>query len=225
MLAALPFIVFLIGEYSFRGAALILSAISLQFCAGAMVLHPIRWHITKPYSRFGEITSDGKLHSLQESKIFSSFQRMKDTILDNWRLLKSPRACILGGLVCFNMGIFLNVWTLIPFVMLYEGYTLEEVALCLAVSGVCNLISRVLLAALGACFKLRSPTFHLIGSCIAVGTLAGTYLYFYESKSLPVFLYISRITQKRIVVCSPIHILTSLAYSKLLILGRKYDER
>lgn len=187
MLAALPFTVFLIGEYGFRGAAFILSAISLQFCAGAMVLHPIRWHITKTYSRFGGITIDEKLHSLQESKIFSSFQRMMDMMLDNCHLLKSPRACILGSLVCFNIGIFLNVWTLIPFVMLYESYTMEEVALCMAVSGVCNLISRVLLAALGVCFKLRSPTFHLIGSCIAVGTLAGMYLYFCSTKSLPVF--------------------------------------
>ena len=175
LLMSAPLITFLTEKYSFRGAALIFSGICLNVCVAAMVFHPVKWHMDTPYLQFEDVNDHHKSISTgKEGNICATLRNILKKTGNNICLFKSPHAVILSIIVCFNIGIFLNIWTFVPFVMSYEGYTADEVSLFISVAGGCNLSARIVLSLVGLCVKQKSYIFYIMGSLLSIGTLIGT---------------------------------------------------
>ena len=173
LLISAPFLTYLIERYSFRGAALIFSGVSLNICVAALVFEPVKWHMDIPCLQFEGVNDADKAISKAENVRATLWNILKKTGY-TFSLFKSPHAVILSIIICFNIGIFLNVWTFVPFVMSYEGYTAEEVSLSMSVAGGCNLSARILLIFFGVFVKKKSPIFYIVGSVLSIGTLIGT---------------------------------------------------
>lgn len=70
------------------------------------------------------------------------------TLVTNIKVLKSPTAVIISLGVAFFVGVYLNFVMITPFAMDAMGYTQEEISWSLAVSNVCNLVSRLVVSSL-----------------------------------------------------------------------------
>ena len=173
LLVSAPFLIHLIEKYSFRGAVLIFSGICLNICVAAMVFQPVKWHI--PYLQFeGDNYTSEAFPTEKAGNVVATLRNILKKAGDTLCLFKSPHAVILSIIVCCNNGIFYNIWTFVPFMMSYEGYTADEVSLSMSVAGGCNLSARIFLSFVGLCVKKKSFIFYIMGSVLSIGTLIGT---------------------------------------------------
>lgn len=137
-LLVVPYLLmYLHGEYGFRGAILIIGALSLNMIPAGLVLHPVEWHSknTIPAKTNGKSLEKKSMNDLLKTMLKS----MKNTIL----LCKSSKVII----ITLSYGIYFSATTFIssyiPFVMQETGYTLNESAYCLTMVGVFHLVTRI----------------------------------------------------------------------------------
>ncbi|XP_063848682.1 monocarboxylate transporter 12-like isoform X2 [Scylla paramamosain] len=168
-----PFLAYLNEEYSFRGCALIFSGVSLNVCVAAMTFHPVEWHMDSPYLNFGIASvNDQAFPSGKTGKVCVVLWNIWKGAGNTLRLITSPHAVLLSIIVCFNIGIFVNVWTFIPFVMRFEGYTADESSFFMSVAAGCNLGGRLLSIVLGCCVEQKSHVIYILGTILSAGTLS-----------------------------------------------------
>lgn len=170
-------ITYLHEEYGYRGGTLILGAFILNVCAAAMVLHPVAWHThAANYTKITTNTNknDKKLTSRKsECKSGGCLKRLISTAVDNLHYIKSPRIFQIAAQIALQCTLLFNVFSLIPFAMLKEGFSQQESSFCMAMAGTFNLGSRFLTALLACCPTLRVFYVFLFGIAITTVSLLG----------------------------------------------------
>lgn len=172
-----PLITYLQGEYGFRGAILIMSAIMLNCCAAAMVLQPVEWHRkTRNKNTTQQAKTGDSEASAEKSAVLPALRRMTKTAMDNIRLLKSIRVIILALISVVNLVAFKNISMMVPSAIQDAGYTLEEASWGMSLAGVCNLVSRLVVTPLVGHLHLSMRGCYMSGSAIlALGVISKTY--------------------------------------------------
>ncbi|XP_063601677.1 monocarboxylate transporter 6-like [Penaeus indicus] len=145
---------FLQEEYDYTGATLITSAVVLHCCVGAALFRPIR--------------TDSREPSAEQSKthVWRLLLRVIRGTFTNLYILKSPRAVIIAVSGAFTLNSWLNFIALMPFAVQAAGYSLQDAALCVTTSAVCNLVARLIVSALSdwprfsmrACYMASTAT-------------------------------------------------------------------
>lgn len=92
--------------------------------------------------------------------------RVLRSTINDLTILKSPPALIiaLGGLLSQNG--YLNFMLLMPFAIQAHGYTLQDAAWCVSVSGICNLVARLSTTTLSDCSWFNMQLVYVFGACI-----------------------------------------------------------
>ena len=173
LILSAPFIAYLNEEYSFRGCALIFSSVCLNMCVAAMIFQPVEWHIDSPYLNFGRANVNDQAFSF--GRVCVILRKVWKGTGNNLYLITSPLAVLLSIIVCLNIGIFVNVWTLMPFVLTYEGYTFDETSFVMLVAAGCNIGGRFVSVIVGYFTKEKSHIMFILGTILSIGTLIGMY--------------------------------------------------
>lgn len=129
-----PMVTYLQEHFGFRGATLIVAAFSLHICFAAAMFRPVQ----KP-SKVKESTA-------ARPGACQLMGRMVYSIGRNCLLLKSPRVVIIAVGSSFIVGIYLNLFLLVPFVMEAKGHPQETAAWCMSVSNLTNLAARLIIS-------------------------------------------------------------------------------
>ncbi|KAK3886906.1 hypothetical protein Pcinc_008962 [Petrolisthes cinctipes] len=113
--------------------------------------HTTQHHETKSRQR----NTGNNTQSTQQNEKKNKQQRLADGIKAvfvnlavNIKVLKSPTAVIVSIGVAGFVGVYLNFVMITPFAMDAMGYTQEEISWSLALSNVCNLVSRLVVSPL-----------------------------------------------------------------------------
>lgn len=169
-------------QYGFRDATLMVAALILNICVAASVFHPVQWHTSKSSSSTssqgnGRNTSSNRsLPSNTGSGCSVTLLPMLSTLMTNFRILKSPRALIIIIGACFILSGYLNFFSMMPFVMAGAGYTQEEAAWCMSVSGVCNLVTRLVVSSLSDWPGFSKRVCYMSGTATVALSIAGKIL-------------------------------------------------
>ena len=157
----------LIDEYEFRGASLIIGAITLNCCAASLVFHPIEWHSNiRPTNTVAQKNAEDDAILL---RILNCIKRMLKTAQDNLWLFKCMQASLINIILSINTMAFSNFMYLVPFAMEAAGNTAEETGLAISGAGVCLLVTRIVYPILFIRFKMR----HQIG-VMSSAAISGT---------------------------------------------------
>lgn len=157
----------LIDEYSFRGAALITGALSLNCCAASMVFHPIEWHSNVQPTKAAtqkDIEGDGTI-----SRVFKSIGRMLQTARGNLWLFRSVRAILINAILSVNTMAFNNFLYLVPFAMEDAGNSAEEAGLSISVAGTSLFVTRIVYPIVFIRCKMRHQV-GVMSSSVIIGT-------------------------------------------------------
>ncbi|XP_045112283.1 monocarboxylate transporter 13-like [Portunus trituberculatus] len=171
LLMSASFIFYLNKTYSFRGATLMFSGLCLNMCVAAMVFHPVEWHMDSPYFNFGKTSVNDQALSSGKTGKLCILRNILKGAGNTLHLITSPHAVLLSIIVSFNIGIFVNIWTFLPFVMWEEGYTLDEMSFSLSLAAGCNLGGRLASILLALCIKGKCVAMYISSSVLSVGTL------------------------------------------------------
>ncbi|MPD07015.1 hypothetical protein E2C01_102856 [Portunus trituberculatus] len=174
-LMSTSFIFYLNKTYSFRGATLIFSGFCLNMCVAAMVFQPVEWHMGSPYFNFWKTSVNDQAISSGKTGKLCILRNILKGAGNTLHLITSPHAVLLSIIVSFNLGIFVNIWDFLPFVMWEEGYTHDEMSLSLSVAAGCNLGGRLASILLDLCMKEKCVAMYISSSVLSVGTLIGVY--------------------------------------------------
>lgn len=167
-----PFITYLQEEFSSRGATLIMAAIVLNCCVAAMFLHPVEWHINAKTSM--GVPRSPPLQPQQTSSAFESFVRLFKGSMKNIQHLRSPRITIITLVLACNTSSLVNIWAIVPFALKTDGYSPQEVALCLSVAGLCNMASRLSNGILSCWATFTVQKLYILGSAMSAFGIIGT---------------------------------------------------
>ncbi|XP_037791460.1 monocarboxylate transporter 12-like, partial [Penaeus monodon] len=155
-------------EYGYLGGTLVLSAIVLNCCVGAAVFQPVEWHVKKANRKLSNNNNTKASRRPKADEVeaprYSALARVFNTTLNNLKLLKSSRILIIALSSALNMISYLNFLMMVPFVLQTIGYSMQETTWCVSVSGLCNMVSRLVVSALTDC-----PGFSMRG-CYMAGT-------------------------------------------------------
>ncbi|XP_050713861.1 monocarboxylate transporter 4-like isoform X2 [Eriocheir sinensis] len=156
----MPMIVtYLLDQYGFRHATLTTAALYFNSCVAAMVFHPVEWHAKQRQHR-------RKVIEVTEKSTYSPLRKVAVSAINNLGHLKSGRVIVIGTVLGINvMGLF-NFYYLVPFTMKAAGYTVEEVGMCLIVSGITVLITRFVQPLLIMWTGITHKTGLMVGSSI-----------------------------------------------------------
>lgn len=260
-----PLITWLQEEVSYRGATLLMAALTLNCCVAAMFLHPVEWHkkeqvvicsevfvgrsnsspslsplsspispgagfISLPKSSLRSVDcqrgcqvgtgtlspplspksssyikstvscndrylqrveSQKERHVrfadvyLEEQSVPSSprpktsptneggILRLAQTSFRNLRHLRSPRVAIISMILACNTSSLINIWAVVPFALRTDGYSSQEVALCLSVAGLCNMASRLTSGVLSCWAVFTVQRLYIIGSAMSAFGIIG----------------------------------------------------
>lgn len=190
------FITFLLAEYGFKGTLLLIMAIDLHILIAMLVMHPIEWHLVdrkvqaEVHNINCNIESQEKQQSCSEEMVRmippkvqiceksktntecgGSFRKkLTKKIRDNidFDLLKEPR--FVFTLVGLGFAFVSDVTYLAmePMLLFSYGYSQMEVATCVMVGAIADLISRFLLAVFTYFFAVDSRKIFFVGTCITV---------------------------------------------------------
>lgn len=147
-------ITYLNEQYGYRGAILILGAITLNLCVAAMVLHPVAWHTHA--ANYTKITTNTLTSSKSRQKSGGCLKRLYSTAVYNHRYIKSPQVLLIAGQIAVQCTMVFNLFSFIPFAMAEAGFSQWESSFCLAMSGMFNLGSRLLCVFLTCCPSVRA---------------------------------------------------------------------
>ncbi|XP_071514856.1 monocarboxylate transporter 12-like [Panulirus ornatus] len=138
-------VTYLQQEYGFRNSVAILAALVSNNYVATAVFHPVEWHIAKPKRNKRNMNSQDSLGNNGKEGC-AMLREFISTLTTNLRSLKSPTALIILFSNAFVMNVYLNFFSILPFAMVDAGYTQEEASWCLSVSGVCNLLTRLVIS-------------------------------------------------------------------------------
>lgn len=174
-MAGPPMITYLQEQYGFSGSTLIISAILLNGCVGAGVLHPVEWHMKtkKEKTNDKKETKKQDMDSDAETRVCATIVRVFATIFSNLKLLKSPRVLIITVASALNMTSYLNFLMFAPFLLQTSGYSLEETSWCMSVSGFCMLVSRLVVSSLTDLPSLSKRGCYMAGTATVFVTTIG----------------------------------------------------
>ena len=129
-----PLVTYLQEQFGFRGATLIVAAFALHICVAAAMFRPKQ----EPSKvRESTATHPGPCQLMHQG-IYSLGR--------NCMLLKSPRVAIITIGFCFVIGIYLNFFLLVPFVMEARDHTQETAAWCMSICNLTNLAASLIIS-------------------------------------------------------------------------------
>lgn len=141
-----PLVAYLLREYGFRGATLIIAAITLHVCFSATVFHPVEWHIPR--------RGNDKVRAPIKPK---NKRTMVSTLTSYWRLLKSARTYVIIVPFAAIGGIMRTAISLVPLVLETNGHTQEDAAFITSILGICGFVGRLVVSSVAdtAWFNVR----------------------------------------------------------------------
>ncbi|KAK7079036.1 hypothetical protein SK128_005857 [Halocaridina rubra] len=148
---------FLQDEYGYNGATLILGGIALNCCIGASLFHPVEWHIKVPKvlkengarnasAHREKVEFPHKSAPATGEQLYTLLQIIKSAF-SSLLILESKKAVIIALTTTLSFNSYMNFIALAPFFMQEAGYSLKDTATCLTVASVCNITSRLSVAA------------------------------------------------------------------------------
>lgn len=177
-----PLINYLQTEYSFAGATLILGGIVLHCFVGAAVFHPVEWHL-KPQAchieskkNAQERRSENDQHLKESSTSGSQWKllvRLTQSTMADLCVLRSARAIIIALSATFIFNGYLNFLAFVPFAMQESGFSLQDAAWCVSVSGMCNMLTRIIVSTLTDTHLFNFQLCHLMGSFTIMASITG----------------------------------------------------
>lgn len=154
--------------YGFSGGTLILSAIVLNCCVGASVLHPVEWHTNNKKRRKKNDRGEHEpILSKEERGALGATTRFFNNVFNNLLLLRSPRVFIIALGSSLNTTGFLNFLMMAPFALQAAGHSLEESSWCMSVFGLCNLVTRLVVSSLTDLPNFSKRGCYMTGTAIA----------------------------------------------------------
>ncbi|XP_037797390.1 monocarboxylate transporter 12-B-like [Penaeus monodon] len=194
-------ITYLQDLYTFKGATLILGAIVLNGCAAGSTYHPISWHMQHQRKSSSNITEESqrkpltktinKNNPLGTSELLNGKHQIdKDAprrrcfvtrvVISTVRdlgILQSSRALIIALTSTLVMNGYLNFIMMVPFIVTKGKHTPYDAAWCVSVSGISNLLTRVIVSALADCSWFHLRACYMAGILlIALSSLAFSFI-------------------------------------------------
>ncbi|VVC95201.1 unnamed protein product, partial [Leptidea sinapis] len=157
------FIKYTIMEYGFRGTLAILCAISAHSIFGAMVMHPVEWHMVKKEKTCEKILSDTRRLSIPVVLIPADGNTNKFNSSDNVYIENLYKAASVSSL-----GNFGHMVEPMPIIKNKEGkWQTAEIANIIAVGGATDMVARLMLGFSGQFFRLNSRYMFYAGALLA----------------------------------------------------------
>ncbi|XP_064114717.1 monocarboxylate transporter 12-like [Macrobrachium nipponense] len=147
------------SEFAHKGAIIILSGFILHGCLGAAVFHPREWHSKNPRVEPKKLDRAGGLQLV--------LRILKNT-LKNLTLMKSPVAVIVAVGGTFNVIGYLNFLNIMPFAMQEAGFSVEDAAAGMTISGLTNLATRLLVSVLADLPHFNMRLAYMFGTLLTV---------------------------------------------------------
>ncbi|XP_068236070.1 monocarboxylate transporter 12-like [Palaemon carinicauda] len=184
-----PLIKILQDEYTFTGATLILGGVILHCCIGAAVFHPVKWHVKakcpKPNQKKDEEldsheqgqdcqrTADGEPREKiqNSSKEKNIVLHLLSSVVSDLAILKSAKAIIVALTTTVTFNGYLNFLAFMPFAMQEAGFHLGDAATCVSLSAICNIVTRLLIAAFSDTKFFNFRITMMIGSLLISGSM------------------------------------------------------
>ncbi|XP_053600087.1 monocarboxylate transporter 7-like isoform X1 [Plodia interpunctella] len=191
-------VTFLLSEYGFRWTLALIMAIDLHLVFAMLVMHPVEWHLIKSGEPTSEtelplkcdVLSVRKIHSdnddsfvkmlsgdveeIKENKKNNRHESIQKSIIkvicDNVELdlLKDPR--FVSTLVGIGFAFVSDVTYLAmePMLLFSYGFSQMEVATCVMVGALADLLARFAFAVFTYFFVVDSKKLFYIGTCITI---------------------------------------------------------
>ncbi|XP_032512390.2 monocarboxylate transporter 2-like isoform X2 [Danaus plexippus] len=163
-------VTFLLSEYGFRWTLALIMAVDLHLVFAMLVMHPVEWHQIevqgcqdKGDDNVIEIKSSSNRHeSIQKSIIKVIYDNVE---LD---LLKDPR--FVSTLIGLGFAFVSDVTYLAmePMLLFSYGYTKMQVATCVMIGAIADLIARFCLAVFTYFYTVDSKTLFFAGTCVTM---------------------------------------------------------
>ncbi|CAH2062932.1 unnamed protein product, partial [Iphiclides podalirius] len=165
-------VTFLLGEYGFRWTLALIMAVDLHLLFAMLVMHPVEWHMIKSKDvsspgddaavEIKEMTTPSRHESIQKSIIKIIYDNVE---LD---LLRDPR--FLSTLVGLGFAFVSDVTYLAmePMLLFSYGYSQMQVATCVMVGAIADLVARFSLAVFTYFYTVDSRKIFFSGTCLTV---------------------------------------------------------
>ncbi|XP_050689070.1 monocarboxylate transporter 4-like [Eriocheir sinensis] len=170
-----PVVTFLQEQYGFKGATLIVAAFALNFCLAGALFRPLQrpsnvnktTESTDKEAKDKEIKhkaiKDRDTNNSEDQEVRKSMNKiaatgedknglccvarqMVSSVVTNMKLLKNSHVALITLSGALVMAGYMNLSSLVPFLIQEYGHTQETAAWCLSVANFCNLAARFLLA-------------------------------------------------------------------------------
>ncbi|KAG0730123.1 Monocarboxylate transporter 2 [Chionoecetes opilio] len=182
-----PFIRYLLEVYSLKGAALIHAAVVLNGLIAVSFFHPVQWHLKPLMSAGSDVScrvpclSDEIEESTTREKsrgvkaIWKTLLRVAGRIRSDLKVLRQLRCVILAVTVMITQTTFLNFIMMLPFVAQTTDHSLQDAAGCIALMGVTNLVTRLVVSPLSDCKRFSIRFSIMLGYLLrAIGILVAS---------------------------------------------------
>ncbi|XP_028163828.1 monocarboxylate transporter 13-like isoform X2 [Ostrinia furnacalis] len=167
-------VTYLLAEYGFRWTLALIMAVDLHLVFAMLVMHPVEWHLVKsddPDAGTGDDNDVEVVESRTKSTRHESLQKsIIKVIYENIELdlLRDPR--FVSTLVGLGFAFVSDVTYLAmePMLLFSYGFTKMEVATCVMVGAVADLLARFLLAVITYFYVVDSRKIFFAGTCVTV---------------------------------------------------------
>ncbi|XP_063823261.1 monocarboxylate transporter 2-like isoform X2 [Ostrinia nubilalis] len=167
-------VTYLLAEYGFRWTLALITAVDLHLVFAMLVMHPVEWHLVKsddPDAGTGDDNDVEVVESRTKSTRHESLQKsIIKVIYENIELdlLRDPR--FVSTLVGLGFAFVSDVTYLAmePMLLFSYGFTKMEVATCVMVGAVADLLARFLLAVITYFYVVDSRKIFFAGTCVTV---------------------------------------------------------
>ncbi|XP_064115633.1 monocarboxylate transporter 12-like [Macrobrachium nipponense] len=185
-----PLIKILQDEYSFTGATLILGGFILNCCIGAAVFHPVKWHVKAKRPKPNRKKDEELETQTQDQQVFQKMDngeqsgkrqnsdgrrnvviQLFSSVLSDLAILKSAKAVILALTTTVTFNGYLNFLAFVPFAMQESGFHLGDAATCVSLSAICNIVTRLAIAAFSDTKFFNFRITMMIGSLVISGSM------------------------------------------------------
>ncbi|XP_073966302.1 monocarboxylate transporter 6-like isoform X2 [Choristoneura fumiferana] len=161
-------VTYLLAEYGFRWTLALIMAVDLHLVFAMLVMHPVEWHLIKnPDVCQGDDTEVKEKLPKRHESIQKSIIKMicENVELD---LLKDPR--FVSTLVGLGFAFVSDVTYLAmePMLLFSYGFSKMEVATCVMVGAIADLVARFLLAVFTFFYSVDSRKIFFGGTCITI---------------------------------------------------------
>ncbi|XP_068627952.1 monocarboxylate transporter 1-like isoform X2 [Battus philenor] len=168
-------VTFLLAEYGFRWTLAIIMALDLHLLFAMLVMHPVEWHMIKSENS----TNNGddnmiEIKEIKETRASCKHESIQKSIIkiiyDNVELdlLKDPR--FVSTLVGLGFAFVSDVTYLAmePMLLFSYGYSKMQVATCVMMGAIADLIARFSLAVFTYFYTVNSRKIFFFGTCLTI---------------------------------------------------------